>query len=264
MQYINSPFKKGIVGIISGDLSRYTEWTQSILRLLMPQGSKWRWCHGNGFAIHRNIIVRELNQEDANGNEWHGDWVWFTDDDQPFDPDLLMKLLNRNVDIIQPLVTTRKAPFLPYAYHYDETSRSKYLQLDWPELNSSGIQEVDACGAGGLLVRRHVFEAMADPWFEEGKTAAECIGEDLHFCTKAKELGFKVYVDLDNVSGHIGTFQTWPRFSEAHAKWGTSVLLGAPVPWWIPWDFQRDLKGEEVDNATHVQREPALHHAEHV
>ncbi len=248
MHTVNCRHKKGIVGIVTADLLRFPAWAQSVLRMVAPHGSRTNWCHGNGFAIHRNVIVRSLHQEDSDGNEWHGDWVWFTDDDQPFDSDLLMRLLDRDVDIIQPLVTTRKAPFLPYAYEYDESSASKYVQLDWPQLQASGIQEVDACGAGGLLVRRRVFEAMKDPWFEEGKTADECIGEDLWFCKKARDAGFKVHIDLDNRSGHIGTFQVWPQYDVGREKWGTALMFGAPIPLWMPWDFQRNLKKEEEEN----------------
>ncbi len=261
MHTVKCNHKPGMVGIISADLSRYPDWMKSMLRLMMPHGSRWSWCHGNGFAIHRNAIANQLHQEADDGSVWDGDWVWFTDDDQPFDPDQLLKLLDRNVDIIQPLVVTRKAPYLPYAYEYDENSPSKYVQFDWPQLNESGIQEVDACGAGGLLVRRRVFEAMEFPFFEEGRTAAECIGEDMWFCSKAKALGFKVYIDLDNVSGHLGTYQVWPRFVDG--EWGTILGLSQTVKPWIPWHKFRDLKGEELANGAHLHGSADVDHAVH-
>ena len=246
MHTVTCRHKPGLVGILSGDLGRWAEWTGSMFKMIFPTGSNYKWVRGNGFALNRNIIVRTLLENQ------HWEWLWFMDDDHVFDGDLVLRLLERDVDIIQPLVSTRKAPFQPYAYEWDATENS-YVSMDWPQLQPDGIQQVDAVGCGGMLVRRRVFEAMSDPWFEEGKTSAEHIGEDLYFCTKARELGFGIYVDLDNKMGHMGTYHVWPQ--RHNGDWANKLVYNE-VSMVVPWSFGRDLAAEEEANGS-LQRSGA-------
>lgn len=197
----------GYIGITSGDLARFAAFTTSMFSLQVPAGSSWNYVRGNGFAGLRNIIVREMLKNDA-------EWLWFIDDDHVFDPAIILRLLSRNVDIIQPLVATRKPPFWPYAYEYNGTG---YRPLDWEKLPTSGILKVDAVGTGGMLIRRKVLDAMPDPWFKEGVTGPEHVGEDLNFCTEAQKLGFSVYVDCDARMGHMLIAECWPN--DVEDKW---------------------------------------------
>lgn len=62
----------------------------------------------------------------------------------------------------------------------------------------NGIEEMDWCGMGFCLINRRVFETIPAPWYElpieqEGKHY-RAYGEDVAFCRKAKEHGFKTYV----------------------------------------------------------------------
>jgi hypothetical protein len=89
------------------------------------------------------------------------------------------------------------------------------------------LQEVRCVGTRFLLIRRDVFETMVaalGPSIEyisaEGDRRLwnffpvgmhwneDCISrylsEDFYFCVRARELGFKVYVDLRVIPGHIG------------------------------------------------------------
>lgn len=212
MQCVKSPHRGGVVGIISGDLARYTSFMASMFRLMVPNGSAWALHTGNGFASLRNLIVRELEPD--------VDWLFFMDDDHTFHPDILLRLLDRNVDIIQPLVSTRKPPYRPYGYMHNGQD---YESLTWSDFPLHGIREVDAVGTGGMLVRRRVLDEVGDPWFEEGRTGAEHLGEDLYFCTKARAAGFKVYVDCDVRMGHMATVQVWPDQAEQQTGVGQQL-----------------------------------------
>ena len=56
---------------------------------------------------------------------------------------------------------------------------------------------------GLMIVKKGVFEKMSYPWFrsdvlewiEDGVEMADIDTDDAGFCFRAKELGFKVYVD---------------------------------------------------------------------
>ena len=72
----------------------------------------------------------------------------------------------------------------------------KHYPLMWPP---TMLCEVDAVGFGALLMKMDVLDGMEFPWFKFD----DC-GEDIYFCVRAKEHGFKVWLDPTYVLGHIG------------------------------------------------------------
>jgi len=224
MIHVESEFGPGIVGIITDDLSRYPQFQASMLRLQVPGGSCFTQIRGKDIACNRNIVIQELPEG--------AEWVWFIDDDHPFPPDILLKLLARKVDIVQPLVSTRRPPFLPYGY---KNTEPPYGLIDWSELPGEGLCETGAVGTGGMLVQRRVLDALEAPWFESGRTGPDALGEDLWFCTKARKKGFRTYVDLDTRMGHMTTTEVWPVFLDN--KWKICLNLGSGLTVTLPADL---------------------------
>jgi len=82
--------------------------------------------------------------------------------------------------------------------------------LDYPRRQ---LVEVDATGAGCLLIHRSVLEKMraertwaaAYPWFQETNIGDLPVGEDVTFCVRARSLGFPIFVDTSIVVGHEKT-----------------------------------------------------------
>lgn len=89
------------------------------------------------------------------------------------------------------------------------------------------IHEVSAVGAAFMLIRRDVIDAIKPPWFHFkwigcggksvtnpdpetgfGDTGEELHfeGEDVYFCLRAREQGFKSTVDLGMWVGHVGDY----------------------------------------------------------
>ena len=82
--------------------------------------------------------------------------------------------------------------------------------------------EVYAVGGAGLLIKKHVLEAIGDPYFETyGKQ-----NEDLEFCRKIRNAGYKIHVDTGCLLGHIGQLVSWPQWDEENGGWGARVDLG--------------------------------------
>ena len=76
------------------------------------------------------------------------------------------------------------------------------------QVPSSGTEYVDGLATGCLFIKREVLEHMPAPWFEfkyDEKTRKMIEGEDLGFCRKARDLGYKFYVDYSMVCKHYKT-----------------------------------------------------------
>ena len=82
------------------------------------------------------------------------------------------------------------------------------------------LMRLERVGTGFMLIQRHVIEAMvaAHPeWFYDFKGEQVCgvfdfqnrdgryLGEDYLFCDRAREHGFKIYIDVDISLPHVGT-----------------------------------------------------------
>lgn len=134
----------------------------------------------------------------------------FFDCDMLYPANVVDQLFARNVDIVAADYRRRAHPFQKIGWKLDGL----------PDDPESGLVERTAMGLGVMMIRRHVFEQVPRPWFARiysGETEAHrgVMTEDYYFCLKAREMGFKVWCDLDvtKETMHIGE---------------------QPVPWVIP------------------------------
>ena len=70
--------------------------------------------------------------------------------------------------------------------------------------------EINAAGFGFICFKQGVFESIGRPWFtpvffdieQDGKTFSVPYGEDFSLCFKAKEAGYKIFLDPTITLGH--------------------------------------------------------------
>jgi glycosyltransferase involved in cell wall biosynthesis len=189
------------VVLLAAELGRYTVAQQCFDALDLPAGTKRvRHAGRSNLADTRNAIV----------DAFAGDWLAMIDDDHVYPPDMVVRLLrhfrNPRVDVITPLVVRRTMPHQNVLVMASEDpakpheTRQVVLQP-----TDGGLLEVQAAGSGVMLLRRRVFEKIARPWFEWGRTS-----EDFALCLKAKAAGLGVFCDLDTRVGHILPMIVWP------------------------------------------------------
>jgi len=173
-------------------------------------------------AKARNRLVDEfLHNPDFADCEW----LWFCDTDMVFEPDTLLKMVARavvnDIKIIGALCVIVGADGVaPTLFEADSTTITK-LHIGLPE---PAVLEVAATGTGCLLVHRSVFAEMFERsggskncWFgfdiRVGDEGTEWqLGEDVSFCLRAGEAGFKTYVDSTmHVGHHKGPRVWWPK-----------------------------------------------------
>jgi hypothetical protein len=202
----------GTIGVLALETARYSLFNVALDRVKRPEGTRTLW------SVSNNIVGTEnpdhsysmasmgdsvINAQNALVKGMTGDWLWILGDDHQFGEDALIQLLAHDVDIVCASNVMRRGPFEPLIFSVDGK------RLSWVDLDGiSGLVSVAACGNAGMLIKRRVFEAIPEPWFEWGPEGSPYQGSDLAFCWKARQAGFRVYVDLDTRFGHmaIATF----------------------------------------------------------
>lgn len=216
-------YPPGVVGVIAQDTARFSMFAASLTGIEVPPGTSIKWIFGHSVAGNCNELVRTLLQEAPDAQ-----WLWILGDDHSFSSDLLMKLLAHDCDIVAPLCLTRNPPYKPVMFSdwADEGAplRKRLWLDDHPD---GGLVEIHSVGSAGLLVKREVFEELADPWFESGVVGDT--GEDVYFCDKARDAGFYLYGDLDANLGHLTTAAVWPVRQPEGWTYGFSFMGGMKV-----------------------------------
>ncbi len=132
----------------------------------------------------------------------------FIDSDMRFPQDMISRLLAHDLDIVATNCARRRMPTGPTAQVYKENGDR---ELVWTLPESTGLQEVGSVGMGVMLIKAGVFKALSEPWYETPWRSDKrgYIGEDVFFCKKAREAGFKIWIDHDvsKEIGHIGMFE---------------------------------------------------------
>jgi hypothetical protein len=203
----------GTIGLVTQQLARYTDFWLADKALIRPANTKFINRQGMDVTGNYNALIE--------GTE--GDWLFIMGDDHTFAPDILMNLLAHEVDVVVPLVLKKDAPFDPVVYEgeegEDEATGLPFHRV--ARLPDSGLHEIYAAGSAGMLIRKHVLDAFERPVFT---TSHGVQNEDLLFCKKVREAGFKIYCDVDQKMGHIGIHTVYPMWTGD--RWGSILDLG--------------------------------------
>lgn len=141
-------------------------------------------------AKARNEIVKAALASDV-------DWILWLDDDQEVPKDALPRLLAHKKDIVCGLSFVRTAPFHAMIMHGGNLQIGHMWMDDYPE----GLVECAVSPFACALTNIKVFKRIVKPWFWD---KPDGYSEDVYFAQKAREAGFKVYVDTTVKTTHMG------------------------------------------------------------
>jgi hypothetical protein len=194
MRVIETPHPPGAVVLITGELVRYASSLQHLSRLAVPNRSMEIWRTGV-------LVAENLNRAlDSVMAVPEAAWVWLMGDDHTYADETVLRLLDRQVDVVATLCLNRVPPMDPFILSA-EHGRMKHLE----ELPTSGLYKLgpgETCGDAGLLIRRNVLEALERPFYNRLRTGG-FKADDQAFTRKIQDAGFPVYVDLDTRIGHL-------------------------------------------------------------
>ena len=135
------------------------------------------------------------------------DYVLWLDSDMVFPGDIMPRLhkhMEEGKDIVTGLYFRRRAPFTPVLFkelgHNEDGLGTHENYDDYPK---DSVFEIAGCGFGCVMTRTEVLEDIAlnaHNWFEP----MYGFGEDLSFCMRARDLGYKIWCDSTIKCGHVG------------------------------------------------------------
>lgn len=168
-----------------------SETFKSIYDLEVPEGYETEFQYFYGYRVDqvRNLIA-----------DWvikGYDYLFSVDHDIVLPRDTLVKLLSHDKDLCAGVYRQRLEPQTLEIYDMD------YRNIH--NVNGSLIH-IGGCGFGCTLVKKRVFQSIKYPHFEYHPALdhKNTFSEDIDFCKKANNAGFKLFADTSVVCGHIG------------------------------------------------------------
>lgn len=173
---------------------------KSIYDLEVPEGytTEFQFFYGYQIDQIRNLIA-----------EWakRYDYLFSVDSDIILPKDSLAKMLAADKDIVTGMYIQR-IPDTHTLELYMTTAEAAVVNIPYELIKPHvGLVEITGCGFGCCLVKGEVFRALHYPhfYYKSALNHKDTISEDVYFCIKARDAGFKVWVDTTIVCDHKGT-----------------------------------------------------------
>lgn len=166
-----------------------------------------------------SLIYNSRNDLAAIALQQEADYIFWLDSDMVFGSDTLVRMFKTMKegagDILTGLYFRRVGPFSPVLFKdlsIDEDGNAHFEEFD--EI-PDGLFEVAGCGFGCVLMPTYIamdVQAKYGTMFNP----IEGTGEDLAFCWRARELGYKIVCDpsirLGHVGHHVITREFWENY----------------------------------------------------
>lgn len=153
----------------------------------------------------RNALAKEAIDTGA-------DRILFIDSDMYFQPDMMERMaqdLDKGADMVSGICVTRRFPTQPCIYKTVDIFDGDILKgktevyTDYPK---DSLFPIAGCGFGAVMMNTNVLKAVYEMYSEPFNPIPGILGEDLSFCYRARDCGFKLFCDSRIKVGHVGTF----------------------------------------------------------
>lgn len=216
-------FKK-VIFLLPGELfsnNFLRSWTKLLLKLpeyeITPDV---HWTVGTNIYKIRNDMLMGKNDKGPDQKPFQGklkyDYIMWIDSDQVFTPEQFKKLLNtmeknNEIHILSGIYlkdNNRDYTSVVGTNHPEFPGKKAGFIVPADIRGKTKLIEADFTGMGFMLVRYGVFESLSYPWFLPiqysylKNTIVGFTSEDASFCKRARDKGFKTYIDPALIIGH--------------------------------------------------------------
>lgn len=170
-----------------------------------------------GFEIS-SLIYTARNNLSARAIQLGADYVLWLDSDMVFAPDILERLFADysagKGDIISGLYFRRVAPFKPVLFSAVESTAEGPFTAE-PESIPDDVFEIAGCGFGCVLMPT---EVLMDVIGKYGNPfdPINGMGEDLSFCWRARQCGYRIVCDPAVSLGHVANMVVDRSFFDSY------------------------------------------------
>ena len=143
-------------------------------------------------AYARNECVKHFLETD-------NDYIWFVDDDVSLPPDSLKLLLDaekRAISGVYTMIAKDSDGQLKPCWIVAKRTPKGLVPAD-----GEGIESIQACGFGCVLIERSVFEEVPYPWFEDRSVPG--VRGDFLFCKKMEDMGIELFAHFAVRGRHL-------------------------------------------------------------
>lgn len=180
------------------------------------------------------------------------DYILMIDSDMVLPLNTIVNLLNlvenKGYDLATGLIFKRSHPFQPcfYIKARIKEDKGKFIPLlegiiKW---DKGEVYNIEACGLACCMIKVEALKSLETPMFYPFPD----IGEDITFCIKFRQKGFKLALDTNLDIGHLSTFPIDSRYQqEALSAWMNDPSNQGKL---LYKDEPTISRGGEVDNGT--------------
>lgn len=174
-----------------------------------------------------SLVYDSRNMLGRKAIEMNADLVLWLDSDMVFEPNLLKDMVktlqDNNLDMLTGVYYRRVEPYTPVLF--DEVTCYEMGAAKTTEFDEipEGLFEVGACGFGCVLMKSEVLFSVMSKYRDLFSPIGR-VGEDISFCWRARQCGYKVIADPSIKLGHASHTIVTKQFYEAYkgAKNGTN------------------------------------------
>lgn len=158
------------------------------------------------YVARDNIASKAIN-----GGFTHVLWL---DSDMVFTDDFLDSLMFCGKPFVAGIFQSRRK-----GYHSALFKNLDIDNLERFEEYPHGTFEIAGCGFAGVLIETEILRNVMTN-YGTCFLPMKMYGEDLAFCKRAVDMGYKIYAEPTAVMGHVGHITIYP---EDHEKWKAEI-----------------------------------------
>ena len=213
----------------------YSGFMQSALNIQSPPGYEMQWFRGQGWCIAR---CRSRAMEQA--LEWDADLICIVDADHVYDPDVMVRLVERidkdGCGMVAPMIPMRgyvaklgfAKPFDKIGWRFDDDLRAGRVEMKDGKIipidpADGELQRAELPSPGTLLFPASALGKLRKPWLYEfvdrGNFSIKGGGDTTFVRRLQVEAGLESWVDTTIEVKHLNVFEIDGSYPERFADW---------------------------------------------